>query len=146
MRLQTDLEFRQNEMQKLNKKYNIELFSSCVRREKAYAVKQKIREFKKLLFRSKQLHKAASTKRFDSRKLIRKAAENMNSVNLQKYGYAPNAIEKKAVEGKRFRDIYSFYRLVKVKQHAERYERADVEKDKKLRKKLRDRSKLEKKC
>ena len=53
------------------------MFSSRVRGGKAYATEQKIREFKNLLFRSKQLHKATSTKRFDSRKLIRKAAENM---------------------------------------------------------------------
>ena len=38
----------------------------------------------------------------------------MNNINLQKYGYAPNAIEKKAVEIERFREIYNFYRLVKV--------------------------------
>ena len=54
----------------------------------------------------------------------------MNSVNSHKYGYAPNAIEEKAVESERFRDIYDFYRLVRIKQHAERYERADVEKNK----------------
>ena len=85
MRLHTDLEFQQNEIKKLNKKYNFEMFSSRVRRGKAYAAEQKIREFEKLLFRSKRLHKATSTKRFDSRKLIRKVAENMNSVNSQKY-------------------------------------------------------------
>ena len=65
------------------------------------------------------------------------AAENMNSINLQKYGYAPN---------ERLREIYDFYRLVRVKQHAERYEGADIEKDKKLRRKLREPLKLEKKC
>ena len=57
----------------------------------------------------------------------------MNSINLQKYGYAPNAIEEKVVQNERFREIYDFYRLVRVKQHAERYEGADIEKDKKLR-------------
>ena len=52
----------------------------------------------------------------------------MNSFNSQDYGYAPNAIKEKAVESERFRDIYN----------VERYERADVEKDKKLRRKLRE--------
>ena len=108
MRLQTDLEFRQNEIKKLNKKCNIEMFSGRVRGRKAYAEAQKIREFKKLLFRSKRLHNATSTKRFDSRKLIRKAAENMNSINSQIYGYTSNAIVEKAVESERFRDIYDF--------------------------------------
>ena len=46
MRLQEDLEFRQNEIKKLSKKYNIEMFSSHVRGGKAYANEQKIREFK----------------------------------------------------------------------------------------------------
>ena len=53
-----------------------------------------------------------------------------------KYGYGPNAIEEKAIESKRFRDIYDFCRLVKVKQHAERYEQVDIKKDKKLRRQL----------
>ena len=68
------------------------MFSIRVCGGKAYAAKQKIREVKKLFFRSKRLHKVTSTKCFDSIKLICKAAENMNSVNLQKYDYAPNAI------------------------------------------------------
>ena len=53
----------------------------------------------------------------------------MNSINSQKYGYAPNTIEEKAAKSERFRIIYNFCRLVKVKQHAERYELADVKKN-----------------
>ena len=146
MKPQTDLEARQNEIKKLNKKYNIEMFSGRVRGKKAYVAEQKIREFKKLLFQSKRQHKATSTNRFDSRNLMRKAAENMNSINSQKYGYAPNAIEEKAVESERFRDIYDFYRLVRIKQHAERYERADVEKNKNYGENKENHSKSEKKC
>ena len=47
---QTDLEFRQNMIKKLNKKYNIEMFSGRVHGGKAYTAKQKNIEFKKLLF------------------------------------------------------------------------------------------------
>ena len=107
------------------------MFSSRVRGEKVYAAKQKIREFKKL-FWSKLLHKATFAKRFNSRKLIRLATENINSINSHKYEYASNAIEENAVENERFREIYNFYRLVKQKQRAERYKHAGVEKDKKL--------------
>ena len=57
MRLQTDQEFQQNEIKKLNLKYNVEMFSSRVRGGKAFAAEQKIREFKKLLFKSRSLHK-----------------------------------------------------------------------------------------
>ena len=49
MRLQTDLEFQQNEIKRLNEKYNVEMFSSWVRRGKAYAAEQKIRELKKFI-------------------------------------------------------------------------------------------------
>ena len=55
-------------------------------------------------------------------------------------------IEEKVVENERFREIYNFYRLVKVKQHAEKYEHADIQKDKKSRRKLKEPLKLEKKC
>ena len=41
-------------MKRLNKKYNQEMFSSCMRERKAYAAEQKIGEFKKLLFKSKK--------------------------------------------------------------------------------------------
>ena len=79
MRLQADLEIAQNKIKILNKKYNVEMFSSCIRGGKAYAAEQKIREFKKLLFKSKRVHRATTTKRFDLRKLIRLAVENINT-------------------------------------------------------------------
>ena len=40
MRLQTDLEFQQNEIKKMNQKCNVEMFSSRVRGGKTYAAKQ----------------------------------------------------------------------------------------------------------
>ena len=69
MRLQADLEFLQNEIKKL-KKYSVDMFSSKLRGGKAFATEQKIKEFKKLLFKSKRLHKATKTARLDPRKLI----------------------------------------------------------------------------
>ena len=44
MRLQTDLEFKQNKIFDLNKKYNVEMFSTTVRGGKAFVAEQKIRE------------------------------------------------------------------------------------------------------
>ena len=61
MSLQVDLNFQQNEITKLNEKYNVEIFSSRVRVGKAYVAEQKIREFKKLLLKSKKAHKTTST-------------------------------------------------------------------------------------
>ena len=71
------------------------MFSSKVRGGKAFAAEQKICEFKKLLFKSKKLHKSSKTSRLDPRKLIRNAVENMNKTDSQKYGLPPETIEKK---------------------------------------------------
>ena len=45
MRLQTDLEFLQTEIKKLNEKYNVNMFSTKLRGGKAFSAEQKIREF-----------------------------------------------------------------------------------------------------
>ena len=112
MRLQVDLEFQQNEIKRLNRKYNGEMFSSRVRTGKAYAAEQKIREFKKLLFKSKKVHKVTSTSaRFDPQKLMRKATANMNNIQSQKYSYPLEGIEENAIESKKFRDTYNISRL-----------------------------------
>ena len=103
MRLQIDLEFTQTEIKKINKKYNVEMFSSRVPGGKVYAAEQKIREFKKLLFKSKHELKATSNKRFDSTKVICLAVKNMSNIRSQKYGYAFDVIDEKALlESKRF--------------------------------------------
>ena len=136
MRLQTDLEFQQNEIKKLNEKYNIEMFSTKTRGRKAFAAEQKIREFKKILFRSKRLHKSTKTTRLDSKKLIKNTVQNMNKTNSQKYDL-PETIEKKSLENKNVREIYDFHRLVKVSKNAERYKGNDIKFDKKSHKKLR---------
>ena len=45
MRLQTDLEFNQNKIKTLNKKYDVETFHTKFRGGKAFAAEQRIREF-----------------------------------------------------------------------------------------------------
>ena len=47
MLLQTDLEFKQNQIKKLNDEFNVEMFHTKVWGGKAFATEQKIREFKK---------------------------------------------------------------------------------------------------
>ena len=61
MRLQTDLEFQQKKILKLNKKYNVLMFSTKIRGGKAFVAEQKIRDFKKLVLKSKRLHKQTSS-------------------------------------------------------------------------------------
>ena len=62
----------------------------------------------------------------------------MNNIESRKYGFAPDALEEEVLESKRFQEIYDFYRLVKVKEHAERYKHADIKKNKVLCRKLRE--------
>ena len=47
LRLEIDLEFKQNQTKKLNAEFNVEMFHKKMRGGKAFAAEQKIREFKK---------------------------------------------------------------------------------------------------
>ena len=107
------------------------MFSTKLRGGKAFAAEQKIREFKKLLFKSKRLHKATKTGRLDPRKSIRNAVQNMNNVNSQKDGVPPEKVEKKSFQNEKFREGYDFHRMVRVSRDAERYKRNDIRFDKK---------------
>ena len=69
LRLQTDLEFKQNQIKILNNKFNVEMFHTKVGGGKAFATEQKIREFKKNLLRSKRFEKS-SNKRIRPNDLI----------------------------------------------------------------------------
>ena len=53
MHLQTDLEFKQNQIKKLTNELNVEMFHTKMQGGKAFAAEQKMREFKKHLLRSK---------------------------------------------------------------------------------------------
>ena len=57
MRLQTDQEFQQNNTKKLNKEYDLEMYSTKLRGGKAFAAEQKIRELRKSLLRNKHMKK-----------------------------------------------------------------------------------------
>ena len=102
MRIQIDLEFQKNEIKRLNKKYNIEMFSRNIRCGKAFKAELKIREFKKLLFKSEKLHKATSTKRMEPLKIVKKVTENLNNIRSQKYGYPSEKIEQKTINNFKF--------------------------------------------
>ena len=116
MRLQTDLEFNQNQIKKLNDEFNEEMCHTKVRGGKAFAVEQKIRKFKKILLRSKRFEKFRKN-RTKPNNLIRKAAQNMNETISTKYNLAPETIEKRSLnpnDGRKyFQQIYDFVRLRK---------------------------------
>ena len=71
MRLQTDQEFKQRNIEELNKKFNVEIYSTHLKGGKAFAAEQKIRELKKLLLRSKRRAKLKG-KRIKPNELIKK--------------------------------------------------------------------------
>ena len=48
MRLQTDQEFKQRNIEELNEKFNVEIYSTHLRGRKAFAAEQKICELKKI--------------------------------------------------------------------------------------------------
>ena len=53
LRLQTDLEFSQNKIKKLNEKFNVQMFFSKIRGGKAFAAERAIRDFKKSYYIAK---------------------------------------------------------------------------------------------
>ena len=71
MRLQTDQEFKQRNIEELHKKFNVEIYSTHLRDRKAFVAEQKIRELKKLLLRSKRTEKFKG-KHIKPNKLIKK--------------------------------------------------------------------------
>ena len=109
MHLQTDQELQQNEIKILNSKFNLQMFSTRIRDGKAFAVEQKIREFKKLLFKSKRIQKKSSSKRIDAKKLIQNETDNLNSIASTKYDHPPEEIEMKNLKDYKFREIYNFF-------------------------------------
>ena len=137
MRLQVDLEFQQNKIKELNKKYNVEMFTTKNRGGKAYAAEQKIREFKKILFKIKKTYKRLK-KRLNSAKLIKKTVQNMNNTKSIKYGFEPEFVERQSLTDENFKERYDFHRLNQITKAFKRYKQHDLTVDFKRKKKLRD--------
>ena len=119
MRFQTDLEFNQNKIKELNKKFYVDMFHTWLCGGKAFAAEQKIRELKKILLRSKRFKKLRK-KRIRPNELIRKAVQNMNETISTKHGFAPETIEKIILDqkdGSYFNEIYDFFRLRKIQKN-----------------------------
>ena len=116
MRLQTDLEFKQNQIKKLNDEFDVKMFHTKVRWGKAFTAEQKIGQFKKILLRSNRFQKFRKN-RIRPNELIKKAAQNMNETISTKYQLAPKTIEKRSLnpnDGKYFQEIYDFMRIKKL--------------------------------
>ena len=136
MTLQTDLEFKQNAIKKLNTEFNVEMFHSKVRGGKAFAAEQKIRELKKILLKSKRFVK--SGERIRPNQLIKKAVENMNETASIKYGVSPESVENKTIDSSKDsefnRDMYDFLRVKKVDNNYQRNSKYEAKKDRRQKK------------
>ena len=97
IKIQRDREFEQNEIKRLNKKHNAHMFSSKNQGGKTFTVEEKIREFKRLLFKTKVLDRTLK-KKIKPNKLIQKETNNLNNIKSVKYGYAPEQIESKSIK------------------------------------------------
>ena len=137
MRLQVDLEFQQNKIKELNKKYNVDMFSTKNRGGKAYAAEQKIREFKKILFKIKKTYNRLK-KILNSAKLIKKTVQDMNNTKSIKYGFEPELVERQTLTDENFKERYDFHRLNQITKAFKRYKQHDLTVDFKRKKKLRD--------
>ena len=137
MRLQTDLEFQQIEIKKLNSKFNIEMFSSKIRCGKAFAAEQKIRDLKRLLLKSKNNGKRNKVG-IKPLKLIQKVTNNLNKTPAQKYGVEPEQVESKNLKDENYREIYDFHRLSKVGKDIVRRDRFNKVRDNSKNIRLRD--------
>ena len=132
MCMKTDLEFNQNQIKKLNKDFNVEMFHTKLRGGKAFAAEQKVREFKKILLRNKRFEKLEKRK-IKPNELLKKTAQNMNETTSTKYGLAPETIEKRSLnpnDGKYFQEIYDFVRLRKIENNQLRNDKYDQKIDK----------------
>ena len=110
MRLQTDLEFNQNQIKKLNDEFNVEMFHMKVHGGKAFAAEQKIREFKKILLRSKRFEKLRKN-RIKPNDLIRKSLQNMNETISTKLTYLLKQL-KKEVQTQTMENIFKKYMIM----------------------------------
>ena len=131
LRLQTDLEFKQNKIKKLNEEFNVTMFSSKIRGGKAFAAERAIRDLKTILLRSKRLNKG----RVKSYVLIKKATDNLNNKISVKYNETPNNIEKNSLQDENYREMFDIKRIYRVGLNVDRqnryYEKIDNKKKKK---------------
>ena len=137
MKLQTDLEFKQKKIFDLNKKYNVDMFSTAVRGGKAFASEQKLRELKKRISKLLALKRNSKAKLKSPNVIIEKAVENMNCLRTIKYGLEPDKIEERSLESEWFREWFDVRRLSRISKAQPRYERYQKKRYLRKRKKLR---------
>ena len=110
MRLQVDQEFKKNNIKEINKRFNVEMFSTKMRGGKAFAAEQKIRELEKRISKLRLI----KSKSGNLHKLIKMSVNNMNKTNSVKYGLPPENIENQSFSSEKFRLGFNFDRIKEV--------------------------------
>ena len=110
MRLQVDLEFQKNDIKELNKKYNVAMFPTKIRRGKAFAAGQKTGELKKRILKLRLI----KSKSANLHQLIKMSVDNINKTNSSKYGLSPDEIEKCSSSSEKFRLGFKFDQIKTV--------------------------------
>ena len=95
------------------------MFTSSVRRGKAFAAEQKIRELKTRL---SKLH--AQKLKVSPTKIIGNSILNMDLMKSVKYGMSPEEIESWSLAGERFRVVYDMHRIEETKTLHDRLDRS----------------------
>ena len=104
----------------LNDQNNVEMFTTSARGGKAFAAEHKIRELMTRISKSN-----VQKLKISPIKININSANNMNSVQSEKYGLSPEEIEKKSLSSERFRAIFNMHRIEKTKLLHDRLKRYD---------------------
>ena len=137
MRVQSDQEFLQNAIIKLNKEHNVIGFASKLNDGHAFAAEQKIRDLNTYINRAQRLSKFGGSRRLNGYENLKLAAKRLNSVRTTKYETIPNKVETITAKDDSMRALYDNYRLGIVSRSNTRYDKFIDKKYRKAYKRLR---------
>ena len=98
------------------------MFTTSLRGGKAFAAEQKIRELKSRISKLRAISDKQKAK-IPAVTIIKHSAENMNNVRSKKYGMSPNVIEEKSLSSQRFRTLFNFKRIERLKNVPDRLDK-----------------------
>ena len=137
MRVQSDQEFLQNAISKLNIEHNVIGFASKLNDGHAFAAEQKIRDLKTYINRAQRLSKFGGSRRLNGYENVRLAAKRLNSVRTAKYETIPNKVQSITARDDAMRALYNNYRLGIVSRNNVRDDKYTDKRYRKAYKKLR---------
>ena len=100
------------------------MFITSLRRGKAFAAGQKIRELNSRISKLRTISDKQKAK-MPAVTIIKQSTENMNNVKSEKYSISPNVIEEKCLSSQRFRTLFNFERIERSKNVSDRLHKYD---------------------